>query len=123
MNIKLLTLPFAIALTACTPVQPKWQMIYTMEVCSANNPTFVTLVNCTKEKYNANGVNPSAPEVQSFYAQIDGVVEEVKAKKINDIQAKAQYYKIYDSTVGAGNAAMKARQKSCIYSGGIMLCD
>jgi hypothetical protein len=94
-----------------------------MTTCSSTNPPFPALVACIKSTYNTQGRNPSHADVQSFYAQSDALVEEYNAKKLTDAQAKAQLYKVYDATVGAGNRAIEAKQKTCVYSRGMMMCD
>jgi hypothetical protein len=94
-----------------------------MTACSSTNPPFPALVTCIKDTYNTQGRAPNHPDVKSFYAQIDVIVEEYNAKKLTDAQAKAQLYKTYDATVGAGNRAIEAKQKTCVFVSGMMMCD
>lgn len=104
-NILVTSLIAAAALTACGPA-----MHQVMQTCDTGIK-FPGYVSCLKSTYERA---PNAAEVVSFYAQLDGLVEEYNKGGISEAKAKARAFEIYDATVGAANNARAASSTTVI---------
>ena len=104
-NILVISAIAAATLTACGPA-----MHEVMRTCDTGIK-FPAYVNCLKTSYERF---PDRAEVISFYAQLDGLVEDYDNGSVSEAKAKARAFEIYDATVGAANNARAASSTTVI---------
>jgi hypothetical protein len=81
-----------------------------------DNESFATTYDCAKSLYASDGTRPDSVSVRSFFAQTDVVRQRYDEKKLNDIEAKAEMFKLYDTTIKA------SQPNTCIFYRGMMIC-
>ena len=104
-------------LSACAPAPPPTpKMSDIMAQCDATTP-FDAYVGCIKQNTRLYARVPSDQVglLNSFFAQLDALNEEVARHKITYVEAKAAAYRAWGS---AHNAVQMNRPVTCIDMGG-----
>jgi hypothetical protein len=101
-------------ITGCAAQSPKMPMATVLKKC--DNASFAETYDCAKSLYATDGTRPDSVSVRSFFAQTDVVRQRYDEKKFNDIEAKAEMFKIYDVTIEA------SQPRACFLYRGMMVC-